>query len=361
MTEGRYKAVSAVATALWAVTLRRQSCKNGSQSRGYKAGFTLAELLVSIGVLVLLVLLATQLLNSAASITTLGHKQMDADSQARQLLGRMAIDFGQMVKRNDVSYYVKSAGNPQLIDPATNPTGNDQIAFFSLVSGYYPTPSYQSPVSLIAYRVNSDPSLNNLARSYNKLERMGKGFVWNGVSSSYMPILFLDGATPPQNTIANNWPAATVSGTPPPSGTPDPDYELVGPQVFRFEYYYLLSSALSANALSNGAIANKFSGGPWSNVNSFVITDVAAIVVDIAAIEPKSKVLLTNAQIATLAGGLADFPSNAATAAAMVPGQLRANWQTALDANASLPRPAVSGIRVYERYFYLSPPILLTP
>ena len=33
----------------------------------------------------LLVLLFTQLLNSAASITTLGHKQMDADSQARQL------------------------------------------------------------------------------------------------------------------------------------------------------------------------------------------------------------------------------------------------------------------------------------
>jgi hypothetical protein len=25
-----------------------------------------------------------------------------------------------------------------------------------------------------------------------------------------------------------------------------------------------------------------------------------------------------------------------------------------LDANASLPRPAISGIRLYERYFYLS-------
>ena len=62
-------------------------------------GFTLAELLVTVGVLVLLVLLFTQLLNSAASITTLGHKQIDADSQARQLLDRMTIDFAQMVKR----------------------------------------------------------------------------------------------------------------------------------------------------------------------------------------------------------------------------------------------------------------------
>ena len=72
-------------------------------------GFTLAELVVTVGVLVLLVLLFTQLLNSAATVTTLGHKQMDADSQARQLLDRMAIDFAQMVKRSDVDYYVKSS------------------------------------------------------------------------------------------------------------------------------------------------------------------------------------------------------------------------------------------------------------
>ena len=143
-------------------------------------GFTLAELVVTVGVLVVLVLLFTLLLNSTASITTLGHKQMDADSQARQLLDRMAIDFAQMVKRSDVSYYLKDTRrNPQV--------GNDQIAFFSLVSGYYSTPSYQSPISLVAYRVNSQST----SSSYNKMERMGKGFIWNGVSSSYIPILFL--------------------------------------------------------------------------------------------------------------------------------------------------------------------------
>src|SRR4051812_46335517 len=67
-----------------ATRLHRQRCG--------AAGFTLTELVVSVGVLVILVLLATQLLNSAASITTLGHKQMDSDQQARQLLDRMAID-----------------------------------------------------------------------------------------------------------------------------------------------------------------------------------------------------------------------------------------------------------------------------
>ena len=84
-------------------------------------------------------------------------------------------------------------------------------------------------------------------------------------------------------------------------------------------------------------------------MNSFVIKDVAAIVVAIAVIEPKSKVLLSNDQIAALAGTLPDFTTGSA------PGQLLTQWQAALDANATgLPRPAISGIRLYERYFYLS-------
>jgi hypothetical protein len=79
------------------------------------------------------------------------------------------------------------------------------------------------------------------------------------------------------------------------------------------------------------------------------VKDVAAIVVAIAVIEPKSKVLLSNDQIATLVGTLPDFITGWA------PGQLLAQWQAALDANTlGLPRPAISSIRLYERYFYLT-------
>ena len=89
--------------------------------------------------------------------------------------------------------------------------------------------------------------------------------------------------------------------------------------------------------------------------------DVAAIIVDIAVIDPKSKVLADNSaqvpppndNITRLAGQLGDY------AAGMFPGQLLANWRTAIDANSiGLPRPAISGIRLYERFFYLSPPAL---
>jgi len=297
-------------------------------TRRSRAAFTLTELLVTMGVLVVLVLLFTQLLNSAATTMTLGHKRMDADSQARQLLDRMAIDFDQMLKRTDVSYYVKT-GTTQ---PGNQP-GNDQIAFFSAVPGYYSQDGYNSNASLVAYRVNNDST----STSYNKLQRMGKGLAWNGAYATSTPLLFLDGTS--NTTIQGAWPAATSSTT------ADSDYETAGPQVFRFEYYYLLTS---------GALANQLSAGPWSNVNSFVVKDVAAIVVAIAVIEPKSKVLLTTANMEKLAGTngqtspLVDFTTG------WVPGQLLSTWQTALDGITDMPRPAISGIRLYERYFYLS-------
>jgi hypothetical protein len=308
---------------------RQASNASTLQRFNASAGFTLTELLVTMGVLVVLVFLFTQLLNSAATTMTLGNKRMDADSQARQLLDRMGIDFDQMLKRTDVSYYVKTTGNTQ--------PGNDQIAFFSAVPGYYSQGAYNSNASLVAYRVNADSTL----ASYNKLERMGKGFPLNGAyTTAPIPLLFRDGTS--NTTIQGVWPAAASSTT------ADSDYETAGPQVFRFEYYYLLSSSPSVGT------ANQLSAGPWTNVNSFVIKDVAAIVVAIAVIEPKSKVLLTTANMEKLAGTngqtspLVDFTTG------WVPGQLLSTWQTALDGITDMSRPAISGIRLYERYFYVS-------
>ena len=288
------------------------------------SGFTLAELLVTVGVLVLLVLLCAQLLNSAATITTLGHKQMDADSQARQLLDRIAIDFAQMVKRSDVDFFGKGTLAPNSVG-GTMP-GNDRIAFYSAVPGYYPTASNQSPVSLVAYRVNS----SSTSSSYNKMERMGKGLLWNGATPTPAPVVFMPLTIGPSTASPlGTWPAATSSST------SDPDYEVIGPQVFRFEYCYLLKATGSLSIT------------PPSDVSG-----IAAIVADIAVIDDKSKVLLSNTQITSLAGQLSDYAAN------MVPGQLRNNWQNTLNTNTTLPRPALSGIRLYERFFYLSPPTL---
>ena len=93
---------------------------------------------------------------------------------------------------------------------------------------------------------------------------------------------------------------------------------------------------------------------------------MVAIVVDIAVIDSKSRALVTKAQLARLNGADGGSPVLVDYTAGMTPGQLLASWRSALNSNIypngiSLPQPAVSGIRLYERYFYLSPPTLLTP
>lgn len=292
--------------------------------------FTLAELLVGIAVLTLLTLLIARLVNSAAIITTLSGKRMDADAQIRPLLDRMAIDFAQMVKRNDVQCYLKSPAIP--MTGTTASTNNDRIAFYSTVPGDYPSTGSQSPFSLVAYRVNSSTATANTA-SNTRLQRMARGLLMNGDSSSITdgPIVF--GPT----AIESIWPSIGSNAT------FDAKYELVGPQVFRFEYYYLLT---------NGNL----SVTPWDSALGHIdpagMRDVAAIVVTIATIDPRSRVLLDHARVATIAGVLPDYSSGAG------PGQLVAQWKDKLINDpqiAAMPRPAISGLRFYERYFYLAP------
>src|ERR1700730_1796503 len=284
------------------------------QPRKPDQAFTIVELIVAFAVLTLVIIFVTRLFNTATAITTIGNKRMDADAQARQLLDRMAIDFWQMVKRSDIDYYLKSPGNAQ--------TGNDQIAFFTQVTGYYPSTGSQSPISLVSYRVNSI----NTAAAFNKLERMGKGLVWNGVSPSNVPIVFLP------LTINTNWPSAT-------NAVAEPDSEVLGPQVFRLEYFYLLK---------NGNVSDT----PWETSAGHTsvsgMQDVAAIAASIAVIDPKSKILLSAAQISTLAGEMNDFVPS------MRPGELLTQWQSILDGTTRMPRSSISSIRLYERLFLLA-------
>jgi hypothetical protein len=290
-----------------------------------------------------------------------------------------------MVKRSDVDYYLKSSATP----PPTGvrnllQAGNDKIAFYSAVPGYYQSTGSQSPVSLVAYRINAQ----------NKMERMGKGLVWNAVSTTDTPVVFMP------IPLASALPTLE---TPPPLPTPTPsptqawqevastgswsDSEVIGPQVFRFEYYYLLKG--QTDPVNPATIYNPiFSDIPWDtricscpaaaatptptptpptqccHTAPEGMQDVAAVVVTIAVIESRSKALLTDAQITSLASQLIDWGDTTCATQAQwqtTPGALRTCWQSTLDGITSLPRPAISGIRVYERYLYLSPPTLLTP
>src|SRR5262249_44207390 len=137
--------------------------------------------------------------------------------------------------------------------------------FYSTVPGYFPTSTYQSPLSLVAYRINSDSN----SRAYNTMERMGKGLLWNAAPVELpsatptptavpppAPVVFIpvplasplpspEALVPPPNPLPTPACPETSSAT-----TPWSSSEVIGPQVFRFEYYYLLR---------NGS----FSDVPW--------------------------------------------------------------------------------------------------
>ncbi|MDD5349374.1 MAG: prepilin-type N-terminal cleavage/methylation domain-containing protein [Chthoniobacteraceae bacterium] len=293
-----------------------------------RPAFTLIEMLVAMGVLLLVVGMIAHLCNSAQIVTGMGHRQMDADAQARAVFDRMAIDFAQMVRRPDADCFLKDLARPQ--------PGNDQIAFFSQVPGYYPSTGSESPVSLVAYRVN--------AARLNQLERFGAGLVWGGDSTGNPPMVFLP------VRIADKWESATNQDA-------DSHYELAGPQVFRLEYYYVLKG----QEAGGGAFASVLTETPWDTRIQGIagvpdhtaadgLRDVAAIGVVIAVMDPKTRALVKPEALVPLVKALEDFdPGTHAQ-----PGALEARWQEAVNASG-LPGTAISGIHIYRRWFYLDP------
>jgi prepilin-type N-terminal cleavage/methylation domain-containing protein len=276
--------------------------------------FTLSELLVSITILAVLVLVISRLLVSASNITISGNKRMDADGQVRPLFERFAIDLAQMVKRSDADFFGKGTGAPNSVGGAM--PGNDQLAFYSTVPGYHSSSVSPSPVSLVAYRVAT-----------NRLERMAKALWWNGASAAGLPVVFLP------LTIAGNWTAAT-------NGDSDADYELIGPYVFRFEYYYILKNGALSVTPWDAAAGHGSVGG---------LQDVAAISICIGTLDPKSRRLISDESLAALGRTMNDFSSS------IGPGDLLAQWQGAVNDATSLPRPSLASVRLYERTFALAP------
>jgi len=300
-----------------------------------RKAFTLVELIVSMAVLVVIIIMISQLLNSAQRITGNQGRQMDADAQAGAVFDRMSIDFAQMVKRPDVDYFLKEPANPQ--------TGNDQLAFYSQVPGYYPASfaGSRNPVSLIAYRVGP------VGTDGRRLQRYGCGLAWSASSPQIKAVVFSSASlSAAPNTISENWPAATGMGA-------DNDYELAGPQVFRMEYRYLLKGRV----LDDGTVLPSLASAvPWDiRVDHDAVhglRDVAAIAVTIAVIDPKSRHLVSDQELAALVTEMDDFSDS------MAPGDLEAQWQSAID-GSGLHRAAASAIRIYRRYFHLPPEPLL--
>ena len=312
---------------------------------GKRGAFTLVEVLVAMTVLLVLVGLIARLVGGAVALTDQSQGHMDTDGQARALLDRMAVHFGMMVKRPDVDYYLKGrpVGNQQ--------TGNDQIAFYSEVAGYFPSTvggSVQSPASLVAYRVNSTTL---------HLERLSKGLAWNGASAGNA-VFFLP--VPLASPLPSPLPSPMPSQAPTPAWpqaasatVADLDYEELGPQVFRFEYYYVLKGQDQTGTPAVLGVVPWYAQSPVNHDSVNGLQDVAAIGVVIAVIDPKSRARVSSAQLAALAGQMEDAPDPSQNPTAFVsPGDLEAQWTKAITGSA-LPPQTAAAIHIYTRCFPL--------
>jgi prepilin-type N-terminal cleavage/methylation domain-containing protein len=334
-------------------------------SRKAKGGFTLVEILVSMVVLGLMMVGVAQMMNSALSASLGGYKHMDADTQARIVLDRMAFDISRMTKRTDVDYYFQKNTTSSGSIP-----GNDQMAFYSESGGYYPSGvtaanGGASDVSLVGYMIA--PMLNGVYTTIAsggtpQLVRLSKGLGWNGFNTSNPAMVFNPLANSPanpyastpitSNTITNTWSGVSTGQ--------DSNYQVIGDQVFRLEYCFLVQSA--TNTVVPTATAPDFYDNPWSTHPDLTPTglqNVTAIIVSIAVLDTKSRAIVTNSQLQTAASYLPDdgFTSLSTTTSNLPLPRWKAALTTALGSGGNslgLPTAAASQIRFYQRYCYLN-------
>ena len=292
--------------------------------RPLSSAFTLIELVLAVGVLVMLVILIGHLMNGATLAINQSGKRMDSDSQVRIIFDRMANDFGGIIRRQDVDYIFAKQN------------GNETMYFFSEAAKYFDTSvsdSAKSSLALVGYRVNSS----------FQLERLSRGLTWDGqVGPSPAPgsIIFLtpSGSLTPlsSSTIAGNWAAAVGAGPSYSNGT-GTDYHVIGDQVYRLEFSFLQT---------NGTIS--------TSVTSYNgLQGVSAIIVAVGMLDGTSRLLAAppNGQITSTVGS----PMVNALPDAVDGITPLQTWKASSYLTTSGISPAAaSQLRIYERTFFFS-------
>jgi Tfp pilus assembly protein PilV len=301
--------------------------ENTRSSAKSDEAFTLVEVLFATVVVLLLVFLVAQITNSTSATTTNSSKHMDADSQARTIFDRMAIDFDKMLKRKDVDYVFSKQ------------SGNDAMWFYSEAPAYFtgsPSSSDRSTVSLVGYRINSS----------GQLERLGKGLEWDGVPNATLggSLIFLTypiGSTTPNSasTLVGNWPS-TVTTT-----STDPDYNVLSVQTYRVEFCF---------QLKDGTLSTNPYIAPNTSITGF--QDVSAIVVGLAILDNASrKIVKRDASNPTLIDATIAAQMIAALPDAVDGTSIAQTWSNSNYLTQSgLPPAAAAQIRLYQRYFFLN-------
>jgi prepilin-type N-terminal cleavage/methylation domain-containing protein len=334
-----------------------------------RAGFTIVELLAATAVLTVLILIVSQMVSSTSR--TVGHdeRRLESDANARMVFDRMQMDFDGMPKRGDldVSFIKKNGGD-----------SNDSFFFYSQAPGSATATTNRNTLSLVGYTVDTE---------YH-LDRYGKGLFWDGGTDTVNFLTFSSttGYTPvDKSTIAGTF-GTTLTTPTLTSGVPADPWQVLSDSVFRMEIVFLLkdgkySNYPGINVISDtGSYPSSSAGTAGTRVvvkdgnqgyNTYLcvrsvvsndavwqpigMSDVQAVIVTLAMLDKKSRVIVKTADLQTAATALKEpSQSDLGSTPPKLPAQA---WQDALNNGdlSGLPKAVQGNVRIYQRAIYLNP------
>ncbi|MFQ3577856.1 MAG: hypothetical protein SNJ52_02450 [Verrucomicrobiia bacterium] len=276
--------------------------------------FTLLEILLAMAVLLVFTLALTRVFDAMQSTSNFWGQRIDAETQARRVMDRLADDLARMVVRPDV-------------DIAFAPSvGDDRMRFFSCVEGHSLGVSGQPPrgLSVIEYRMDNARRLQRgaLALEFDRLIFAPL----DREEDSTLAVGLLDG---PGNTVPQ---------------LDDSLFDVLGDQVLRFEIGFLLDGE------SPGQPQRLAATLPADTRSS----DLAAVIVAIATLDSRARAPLDEAGLEVLASAFPDYT----TAHADAGRDILSIWSEVVNSGtltelAGVPLPSAQAVRVYQRYFPL--------
>ena len=293
------------------------------------SAFTLLELLVAIAILALIGVVLSQIIGATGKTTRISNRAIDAASQARIAFDRIGRDLTNLVRRQD-SVFVSS------------PAGSNLLLFLSLVNAPGLPGSSVSDnrgISIVAYRIAPDATNANrlcLLRGARAINWNDTGFF--GLGSDGLPT-----AIP-----AAQQPATT-------------DFDVLAPGIIRLVVGYQLypdnqPAALADNTTIPNALGQVVYSPPLradTGAGKFVdLSRISAIIIGMVAIDLESLKFLSAADVTNFAGIFPDPVSDELPCQKWNPLAESAASNPAISA---IPLPARQGVRVFQRFFPITP------
>lgn len=319
-------------------------------------GFTLIEILVAVTVLAVLAALVVQVTFAVTQGTKISNRGVDAASQARLAFDRLGMDLAAMPRRQDINFV---AGN----------SGDDLLMILSGVasadSSLITSANRNRGLSLVAYRV-SGHSGNEDSRKQPRscLLRaampipwtMPNGTAYMGLQENGYPVRF--GA----NGSYYNFPSELMPKPPSTAPAGATDYDVLAPGVIKvvvgFQLYpdnkevYYGDGSVSAEGRGQIVYSPPMCDKAPGPGNSYVdVNRIASLVIGLVVVDVVSLKLLDKDQVDALAGAFSNPPNE---------GELPIKaWMTATSNLANLPSsvplPARQAVRLYQRFYPITP------